>query len=95
MPIVFGEGANKQDEWDDQTQSTVYGYYDLDGAGVGVPAENGFNYQDLITLLNSLNVGWLAWSWGPDSCDARQMSSDKTFAGLTSYGQAIAKRISG
>ena len=88
LPIVFGEIANKQDETA-ADGSTEYGYYDLDGSGQNHPTTTGYTYQAFLTTLLSEQVGWLAWSWGPDECAARQLSADGTFANLTSYGQDI------
>jgi mannan endo-1,4-beta-mannosidase len=64
-------------------------YYDLDGSGQNHPTTTGYTYQAFLTTLLSEQVGWLAWSWGPDDCAARQLSADGTFANLTSYGQDI------
>ncbi len=88
LPIVFGEIANKQDETA-ANGTTEYGYYDLDGSGQNHPTTTGYTYQAFLTALVSEQVGWLAWSWGPDQCAARQLSTDGTFAKLTPYGQDI------
>jgi mannan endo-1,4-beta-mannosidase len=88
LPIVFGEIANKQDETDDNN-NTLYCYYDLDGTTQNHPTTTGFTYQAFLTSLLPQQVGWLAWSWFPDGCGARQMSNDGTFANLTAYGQDI------
>jgi mannan endo-1,4-beta-mannosidase len=87
LPIVFGEAANKQDE--DINGETVYCYYDLDGTHTNPGQTNGFTYQSLLTLLQKDTVSWLVWSWGPDNCSARQLSTDSTFASLTTFGNDI------
>jgi mannan endo-1,4-beta-mannosidase len=88
LPVVFGEIANKQDETA-ADGSTEYGYYDLDGSGQNHPTTTGYTYQAFLTTLLADQIGWLAWSWHPDACDARNMSSDGTFANLTAYGEDI------
>ncbi len=87
LPIVFGEIANKQDEQIDGR--TVFGYYDLDGKATGPGKTNGFQYQSLLSVLKKKEIGWLAWSWGPDQCDARRISSDGAFDSLTEYGNDV------
>lgn len=87
LPIVFGEVANKQDEQVNGT--TTYCYYDLDGTHAGPGSTNGFTYQSLLTLLQKDGLGWLVWSWGPDNCAARQLSTDSTFASLSTFGNDI------
>jgi mannan endo-1,4-beta-mannosidase len=83
LPIVFGEMSNLQDADTDDT------YYSLDANG-NTPwpaAPNGFTYQALLAAAFHHEIGWLAWSWGPDDCDDRKLSSDGTFAALTPWGQ--------
>jgi len=92
LPIVFGEIANRQDEVVDG--QTVYGYYCLDGTGEGVTPANGFTYQALLSTLFHHETGWLAWSWGPDECAARMLSTDGTFAALSPYGEDILNNAS-
>jgi mannan endo-1,4-beta-mannosidase len=87
LPIVFGEVANKQDE--QVNESTVYGYFDLDGTGENHPPPTGFSYQSLLGTLQANGIGWLAWSWGPDACKERRISVDGDFSGLTPYGDDI------
>ena len=91
LPIVFGEIANKQDEQLDG--QTVFGFYDLDGSKIGPGETNGFTYQSLLWVLQEQEIGWLAWSWGPDQCDARWISSDGTFDSLTEYGDDIVHNV--
>ncbi len=69
LPIVFGEVANKQDE----TIAGVpqYCFYDLDGLDQNHPPQNAFTYQRLLQTLKTQEIGWLAWSWGPDGCASR------------------------
>lgn len=87
LPIVFGEIANKQDE--SINGETVYCYYDLDGTHENPGTTNGFTYQALLSACQQHGLGWLAWSWGPDNCTARRISSDGSFASLTPYGVDI------
>jgi mannan endo-1,4-beta-mannosidase len=87
LPVVFGEIANRQDEIVDG--QTVFGYYALDGTGEGVTPANGFTYQALLTMLFHHETGWLAWSWGPDECTPRMLSTVGTFAALSAYGDDI------
>lgn len=79
LPIVFGEISNRQDNGD--------GYYSLDGSGSWTPAPNGFQYQNLLLSALRHDIGWLAWSWGPDKSDDRCLSTDRTFASLSPFGQ--------
>ena len=89
LPIVFGEIANKQFNNGDEC------YYGLDGTNLNNPPPTGFRYQDLLTRLASLDIGWLAWAWYKDNCSARQITSDGTYTpagsptGLTPYGTDI------
>jgi mannan endo-1,4-beta-mannosidase len=84
LPIVFGEIANKQDEFIDG--KTVYCYYDLDGTTQNNLTSTGFTYQSFLTTLASEEVGWLAWSWTDDFCSSRQMTPTGKFADLGTYG---------
>jgi mannan endo-1,4-beta-mannosidase len=94
LPIVFGEIANKQDDTDGA--GNLIGYYDLDGSGQNVKPDTGFTYQSFLPLLSQRGYGWLAWSWGPDNCAARMLTTDGTsFASITPYGQDIVNRLSG
>ena len=47
------------------------------------------NYQQILNLCQTNNIGWLAWSWDNDICSARQISSDGKFTNLTSFGNDI------
>jgi mannan endo-1,4-beta-mannosidase len=55
-----------------------------------------FAYQTLLSLSKSLEIGWLAWSWGgvKNSDCANDgpfdMSTDGTFDGLTGWGREVA-----
>lgn len=79
LPIVFGEVANSQDD----ESPCQYGLDDAD------PPASGFTYQNLLQVLKSQKVGWLAWSWGPDQCDARRLSSNGSMSGLTPFGNDL------
>jgi mannan endo-1,4-beta-mannosidase len=71
LPIVFGEIANKQDEEVDG--KTQYCFYDLDGLNEHNPPQNNFTYQNLLQILKTKEIGWLAWSWSPDACPSRNI----------------------
>ena len=73
LPLVFGEVANKQDETIDGV--TQLCYYDLDGLQQNHPPQNGFTYQSLLETLKTREIGWLAWSWGPDGCSSRNIGT--------------------
>jgi mannan endo-1,4-beta-mannosidase len=73
LPIVFGEVANKQDETIDG--ATQFCYYDLDGLNENHPPQNAFTYQNLLQALKTQEIGWLAWSWGPDGCASRTIGN--------------------
>jgi mannan endo-1,4-beta-mannosidase len=71
LPIVFGEVANKQDET--IAGVTQFCFYDLDGLQQNQPPQFGFTYQNLLQILKTNEIGWLAWSWSPDSCASRNI----------------------
>jgi mannan endo-1,4-beta-mannosidase len=71
LPVVFGEVANKQDETVDHV--TQFCFYDLDGLNENHPPQNAFTYQSLLQTLKTQEIGWLAWSWWPDSCSSRNI----------------------
>ena len=71
LPIVFGEVANKQDET--IAGVTQFCFYDLDGLQQNQPPQFGFAYQNLLQILKTNEIGWLAWSWSPDSCASRNI----------------------
>ena len=83
LPIVFGEVSNIQDG------DTDGAYYSLDASGANrwPPAPNGFTYQALLAVALQQEIGWLAWSWGPDKNSDRQLSADGTFTSLTPWGK--------
>lgn len=87
LPMVVGEVANKQFANGDEC------YYGLDGTGVKHAPNNGFNYQKLLIYLTQFEVGWMAWSWGPDKCPDRRITPDGVYTGayaeLTTYGKDI------
>ncbi|MGL4630170.1 MAG: cellulase family glycosylhydrolase, partial [Leadbetterella sp.] len=94
LPLVFGEIANKQDDY--VNNSTSYCHYNLDGT-TDPPNNptNGFQYQTLLTTLKNNNIGWLAWAWIRDGCSYRNMTSNSPtapyggFNTLTTYGNDI------
>jgi mannan endo-1,4-beta-mannosidase len=71
LPIIFGEIANKQDETINGVNQS--GFYDLDGLSQNHPSQFGFTYQRLLQTLKTNEIGWLAWSWGPDDCLSRNI----------------------
>ncbi|QSQ20098.1 cellulase family glycosylhydrolase [Pyxidicoccus parkwayensis] len=71
LPIVFGEVANKQGETINNVTHDCF--YDLDGLNQNHPPNFGFTYQSLLQTLKTQEIGWLAWSWGPDSCQSRNI----------------------
>ncbi len=83
LPIVFGEMSNIEDGDDPNTYISL----DANGNNPWPAAENGFTYQALLGTCFHHEIGWLAWSWGPDDSDDRQLSVDGTFANLTPWGQ--------
>jgi mannan endo-1,4-beta-mannosidase len=87
LPIVFGEIANKQDEWVDG--KAEYCYYDLDGNYESHAPQGNFTYQALLQRLTEQEIGWLAWSWWKDNCAKREMTQDGNFLGLTPYGDDL------
>jgi mannan endo-1,4-beta-mannosidase len=83
LPLVFGEVANKQDET--IAGVTQFCFYDLDGLQQSQPPQFGFTYQNLLQTLKTHEIGWLAWSWSPDSCASRNIGKyddNSTFQGL-------------
>lgn len=90
LPIVFGEVANKQPGGDGDQQC----YYDLDGLNDNHAPLTGFTYQALLRQLKTQGIGWLAWSWGPDGCPARNIglydAQTHQYQGLSQpYGEDI------
>lgn len=73
LPLVFGEIANKQYGEDNNGVGDEC-YYDLDGLNQGHAPSNTFTYQGLLQTLKMQEIGWLAWSWGPDKCAARNIA---------------------
>lgn len=93
LPLVFGEIANKQPDEDNKGVKHEC-YYDLDGLHQGHAPANSFTYQGLLHTLKAQEIGWLAWSWGPDECAPRNMARydpvTGQYAGLTQpYGDDI------
>ena len=83
LPIVFGEVANKQFDNGDEC------YYDIDGTSVNHVPPTGFAYQNLLNTCQTNELGWIVWSWYPDNCSARRMSSDGNYVNLTIFGNDI------
>ncbi len=46
-------------------------------------------YQALLRILRQKKIGWLSWSWGPDVCPTRQISTNGLFSSLSPYGNDI------
>ncbi len=46
-------------------------------------------YQALLRILKTKKIGWLSWSWGPDVCPTRQISTNGLFSSLSPYGNDI------
>jgi mannan endo-1,4-beta-mannosidase len=91
LPIVFGEVANKQDET--IAGVTQFCFYDLDGFQQNQPPQFGFTYQNLLQILKINEIGWLAWSWSPDSCASRNIGKydpNSVYEGLNEpFGEDI------
>jgi mannan endo-1,4-beta-mannosidase len=83
LPIIFGEVSNLQDG---DTAGT-YVSLDANGNNPWPPASNLFTYQALLAAAIHHEIGWLAWSWGPDDSPDRKLSTDGTFASLTPWGE--------
>ncbi|WP_300659873.1 cellulase family glycosylhydrolase [Fluviicola sp.] len=47
------------------------------------------NYKPLLRYCEANKINWLAWSWDRDICSQRQMSTNGTFASLTTYGNDL------
>ncbi|MGH9457891.1 MAG: cellulase family glycosylhydrolase [Thermoanaerobaculia bacterium] len=49
-------------------------------------------YAHLMAEAQRLEIGWLAWSWGPGNsdCAAMDMTEDGTFAALRGWGEEVA-----
>jgi mannan endo-1,4-beta-mannosidase len=71
LPLVFGEIANKQDN--EVNGVNQFCFYDLDGLAQNNPPPTGLTYQGLLQTLKTREIGWLAWSWGPDGCASRSI----------------------
>jgi mannan endo-1,4-beta-mannosidase len=63
---------------------------------VSACSQEPFAYRTLLSLAQSMEVGWLAWSWGSvKNSDCANdgpfdMTSNGTFAGLTGWGREVA-----
>ena len=55
-------------------------------------AQGAIPYITLVTQCQALEIGWLAWSWGPGNNPQTwlDMTSDGTFAGLKGWGLELA-----
>lgn len=74
-PLVIGE-FSKYGAW-------------MDGVDTQCGAQNEVEYQAILEACQQLELGWMAWSWGPGNafggdplCTAMDMTTDGTFAGL-------------
>jgi mannan endo-1,4-beta-mannosidase len=98
LPLVFGEIANKQDDY--LNGSTSFCHYNLDGTSdpPNNPT-NGFQYQNLLNTLKTQNIGWLAWAWVRDGCTYRNMTENNTsmpygqFNSLSVFGNDIVNNV--
>lgn len=83
IPFLVGEFAK-------------YGAY----AGQGIsPCSNGglVDYQTILAQANQLQIGWLAWEWGPGNtgggdplCSDMDMTTASTYATLKDWGLDVA-----
>lgn len=94
---MFGEIANKQ-YGEDNNGVANQCYYDLDGLNQGHAPANTFTYQSLLHTLKMNEIGWLAWSWGPDGCAPRNIAQydpvTGQYAGLSQpYGDDIVNNL--
>ncbi len=67
-------------------------HFGIDGTHLSADPPSGFKYQDLLAELLGVDVSWLAWSWNPDGCPARNMAeydAAGNFVRLTPYGDDI------
>lgn len=87
LPIVFGEVANKQDEY--INGATSYCYYDIDGTTANHVAATGFTYQNLMNTCQTNEIGTMVYAWNKDNCSSRQMSSTGNYINLTTFGNDI------
>jgi mannan endo-1,4-beta-mannosidase len=83
LPIVLGEIANKQFANGDEC------YYGIDGTNINHPPPTRFSYKNLLIDCTVWEIGWLAWSWGPDKCAERQLAHNGSYTDLTDYGRDI------
>ncbi len=86
LPLVFGEIANKQDEYVNGT--TKYCFYNIDGT-TDNNSPKDFTYQSLLATLKQKQIGWMAWCWWKDECTNRQMTLNGSFSNLTPYGDDL------
>jgi mannan endo-1,4-beta-mannosidase len=68
------------------------------GANESMCGPNGrIDYQTILTETQRLDIGWLAWEWGPGNagggdplCTVMDMSTDGLFKNLTGWGKEVA-----
>jgi mannan endo-1,4-beta-mannosidase len=46
-----------------------------------------------MNICKTKNIGWLTWGWDKDVCAARQVSTDGTFAHLTTFGDDVVNNV--
>ncbi|MNJ83201.1 Mannan endo-1,4-beta-mannosidase precursor [compost metagenome] len=51
--------------------------------------QHTLNYKPLLRYCEANEIDWIAWSWDHDLCTQRQMSTNGTFASLTTYGNDL------
>ncbi len=53
------------------------------------PCQYNLAYTQLLAILKTYNIGWLAWGWYNDVCPLRQISNNGNVNNLSAYGQVI------
>jgi mannan endo-1,4-beta-mannosidase len=57
------------------------------------PCQYLLNYKPMMNICKTKNIGWLTWGWDKDVCAARQVSTDGTFAHLTTFGDDVVNNV--
>ncbi len=53
------------------------------------PCQYNLAYTQLLGILKTNNIGWMAWGWYNDVCPLRQISNNGNANNLSAYGQVI------